>query len=192
MLLTIETITKNFGGLSALQELSLEVKAGEILGLIGPNGSGKTTLFNVISGFLPPSTGKIFFNGEDITGLSPGPDSPERAGSHLPGKRSLYAAIGLGQSDHRPSPDDQGQFLGLLLNRSQGQVRRSGCRQERSGDIRTYLDLLAVKDEAAQNLPHGYQRALGVAIALAAQPRLLLLDEPLTGMNPEESRSLSD
>ena len=106
MLLTIETITKNFGGLSALRELSFEVQAGEILGLIGPNGSGKTTLFNVISGFLPPSAGKVFFNGEDITGSSSGPDSPERTGPHLSGEQPLYASFGLGECPYRPSPAD--------------------------------------------------------------------------------------
>ena len=89
MLLNIENVTKNFGGLAALWKLSFQVNEGEILGLLGPNGSGKTTLFNVVSGFFPPSAGRIFFDGKDITGLEAPPDCQNRGGAHLPGDQSF-------------------------------------------------------------------------------------------------------
>jgi branched-chain amino acid transport system ATP-binding protein len=187
MILTVENVSKTFGGLSALTRFNLEVKAGEILGLIGPNGSGKTTLFNVISGFFPPSTGRILFNGREITGL--------RADQIA--RRGLVRTFqGTALFSQRTVMDNliiahhlmiKAGFLGLLLNLSKARREETAVRKS-ALDILTYLDLMAVKDEAAHNLPHGHQRALGVAIALAAQPRLLLLDEPLTGMNPEESR----
>jgi branched-chain amino acid transport system ATP-binding protein len=186
MLLTIETITKNFGGLSALRELSFEVQAGEILGLIGPNGSGKTTLFNVISGFLPPSAGKVIFKGEEITGLRP--DRIARKGlvrtfqgNNLFLHRSVWENVLI--AHHLLI---KANFLELLLNRSRAKSGEAAAAKS-SSEILDYLGLLQLKEELARNLPQGYQRALGVAVALAAQPRLLLLDEPLAGMNPEES-----
>jgi branched-chain amino acid transport system ATP-binding protein len=189
MTLKVENISKHFGGLTALREVNFQVGQGEILGLIGPNGSGKTTLFNVISGFLPPSEGKVFFNGKDITGLRP---------DQIAHKGLVRTFQGNNLFMHRTVLDNvliahhlmiKANFFELFLNRGRAKTSETTVRKN-SLEILEYLGLGAVKGELAQNLPHGHQRALGVAIALSASPRLLLLDEPLTGMNVEESRRL--
>jgi branched-chain amino acid transport system ATP-binding protein len=187
MILEITEISKNFGGLAALSDLSFQVEPGTILGLIGPNGAGKTTLFNVVSGFFSPTFGKVFFNGEDITGLRP--DQIAKKGlvrtfqaiqlfKHQTVLENVIIAHHLRVKAH---------FWELLLNNTRTKSDEANARKS-SLEILEYMDLIGLKDERAQNLPHGHQRALGVAIAMAAQPRLLLLDEPLTGMNPEEAR----
>jgi branched-chain amino acid transport system ATP-binding protein len=191
MLLSIENVTKNFGGLAALSNLSFQVKEGEILGLLGPNGSGKTTLFNVISGFFPPSAGKVFFKGRDITGYRPDKISGfglvrTFQGTNLFKNRTVWENVVI--AHHLMI---KANFLELLLNQARAKTSEATV-EKHSLEILEYLGLSTVKKDPAQNLPHGLQRALGVAIALAARPRLLLLDEPLTGMNPEESRKFVD
>jgi branched-chain amino acid transport system ATP-binding protein len=186
MILEIKEISKHFGGLAALSELSFQVEPATILGLIGPNGAGKTTLFNVISGFFSPTFGKVFFNGEDITGLRPDQIA----------KRGLVRTFqGANLFKHKKVLENviiahhlrvKANFWELLLGNARAKAEETDARKS-SLDILEYMDLMSLKDELAQNLPHGHQRALGIAMAMAAQPRLLLLDEPLTGMNPEES-----
>lgn len=187
MILEIKEISKHFGGLAALSGLNLEIESGKILGLIGPNGAGKTTLFNVITGFLPPTSGRVFFSGEDITGLRP---------DQIAAKGLVRTFQGTNLFKHRTILDNlivahhlriKSGFWGLLFNHTRARSEEAAIRKS-SLDILDYMNLMDLKEELAQNLPHGYQRALGMAIALAARPRLLLLDEPLTGMNPEESR----
>lgn len=187
MILEIRDISKHFGGLAALSNLSFEIEAGEILGLIGPNGAGKTTLFNVISGFFHPTYGRVFFNGGDVTGLRP--DQVAQRGlvrtfqsTNLFKQKTVLENLIIAYHLQVKCG-----FLGLLLNSIQAKFDETAARQS-SLEILDYMNLMDLKEELAQNLPHGYQRALGVAIALASRPRLLLLDEPLTGMNPEESR----
>ncbi len=187
MILEIKDISKHFGGLAALSNLSFQIELGEILGLIGPNGAGKTTLFNVITGFFPPTYGSVFFNGEDVTGLRP--DQVAQRGlvrtfqsTNLFKHKTVLENLVIAHQLRVKSG-----FLGLLLNSNRAKSDENAARKS-SLEILEYMNLAGLKDELAQNLPHGYQRALGVAIALAARPRLLLLDEPLTGMNPEESR----
>ena len=187
MLLKIDNISKNFGGLAALWKLSFEVNEGEILGLLGPNGSGKTTLFNVISGFFPPSAGRIFFDGKEITGFRP--DRVAKIGlvrtfqgTNLFKNRTVWENVVI--AHHLMI---KANFLQLLLNQAIAKSDEATA-EKHAREILEYLGLLEVREEPAQNLPHGLQRAMGVAIALAARPRLLLLDEPLTGMHPEESR----
>jgi branched-chain amino acid transport system ATP-binding protein len=191
MLLKIDNISKNFGGLAALWNLSFQVNEGEILGLLGPNGSGKTTLFNVISGFFPPSAGRVFFNGRDITGYRPHKIAQfglvrTFQGTNLFKNRTVWENVVI--AHHLMI---KANFLELLLNQARAKTSEAAV-EKNSLEILEYLGLSAVREDPAQNLPHGLQRALGVAIALAAQPRLLLLDEPLTGMNPEESRKFID
>ena len=187
MILEIKDISKHFGGLSALSEVSFSLNSGEILGLIGPNGAGKTTLFNVLTGFFPPTYGSVIFQGDDITGLRP--DQVARKGlvrtfqstnlfQHKTVLENLVIAHHL---------QVQSGFWGLLGNSVQARADEGAARRG-SLEILEYMNLTDLKDEMAHNLPHGHQRALGVAIALAARPKLMLLDEPLTGMNPEESR----
>jgi len=187
MILEIKDISKHFGGLAALSGLSFEIHSGEILGLIGPNGAGKTTLFNVISGFFPPTSGKVMFEGTDITGLRP---------DQIAQKGVVRTFQGVNLFKHRTVLENliiahhlqvKANFWELLFNNARAKSDEIAARKS-SLDILGYMGLMGLKDELAQNLAHGHQRALGVAIAMAARPRLLLLDEPLTGMNAEESR----
>jgi branched-chain amino acid transport system ATP-binding protein len=186
MLLEVKELCKEFGGLMAVDHLDVAVEQGEILGLIGPNGAGKTTFFNVISGFLRPTSGKVWFNGEDISGLSPSKIARKRlvrtfqANSLFDDKtvienlilaHHLYAKAGI---------------LRALLN-APAYRRQEREIINRSLDILKLLNFTGSEDELAHNLPHGHQRALGVAMALAADPLLLLLDEPATGLNPNEA-----
>ena len=187
MILDVKEISKHFGGLAALSDLSFVIQSGEILGLIGPNGAGKTTLFNVISGFFSPTHGKVFFNGEDVTGLRP----DQRA------QRGLVRTFqSTNLFKHKTVVDNliiahhlrlESGFLGLLVNTKRAKKEEAAAYKS-CLEILEYMGMADLKDELTQNLPHGHQRSLGVAIALAARPRLLLMDEPLTGMNPEESR----
>jgi len=187
MILEIKDISKHFGGLAALSGVSFTLEPGEILGLIGPNGAGKTTLFNVVTGFLPPTYGNITFQGEDITGLRP--DQVARKGL-------VRTFQGTNLFQHKTVLENliiahhlqvQSAIFALLGDSARARAEEAAARKG-SLEILEYMRLSDLKDEMAHNLPHGHQRALGVAIALATRPKLMLLDEPLTGMNPEESR----
>jgi branched-chain amino acid transport system ATP-binding protein len=182
-LLETRQLTKRFDGLAAVNGLDLSVEPGEIVGLIGPNGAGKTTCFNLLSGFLPPTAGTIRFDGEDITGLR----------SHLIVRRGLVRTFQL-TTLFQEMTALENVLLGLHLH-SQTSVRqllfsrRPFPREEidRSREVLEFVGLAAHGGQPAKNLPHGHQRILGIAMALAARPRLLLLDEPVTGMNLGES-----
>ena len=182
-LLETRRLTKRFDGLAAVNGLDLLVEEGEIVGLIGPNGAGKTTCFNLLSGFLPPTAGTIRFAGEDITGQR----------SHRIVRRGLVRTFQL-TTLFQEMTVLENVLLGLHLHsrRDLGQVlfsRRPFPREEieRGREVLEFGGLSAYVDQPAKNLPHGHQRILGIAMALAARPRLLLLDEPVTGMNLDES-----
>ena len=182
-LLETRKLTKRFDGLAAVNDVDLAVEEGEIVGLIGPNGAGKTTCFNLLSGFLQPTAGTIRFAGEDITGLR----------SHRIVRRGLVRTFQLTMLFQEMTALEN-VLLGLHLHstRSLRQVllsRRPFPRGEieRSREVLEFAGLSAHVDHLAKNLPHGHQRILGIAMALAARPRLLLLDEPVTGMNLDES-----
>ena len=182
-LLETRNLTKRFDGLAAVNGVDLTVGEGEIVGLIGPNGAGKTTCFNLLSGFLRPTAGTISFDGRDITGLR----------SHrivqlglvrtfqlttLFAEMTVLENVLLGL--HLRSRTDVGQLL--FKHRSFPTHEIDECRS-----VLEFVGLAAQSGQLAKNLPHGYQRVLGIAMALAARPRLLLLDEPVTGMNLDES-----
>jgi branched-chain amino acid transport system ATP-binding protein len=190
-LLEVRKLTKHFGGLVALSDFDLDVNQGEILGIIGPNGSGKTTLFNLISGVLLPTGGNIKFKNENIGGYRPDKIVQKGvvrtwqattlfknmtvlenvvAGCHLWTKAGLWQSV----------------FYTSSFRNEEKVVRQKAM------DILEYMGLAQLSNELAKNLPHGYQRALGVSIALAADPELLMLDEPMTGMNPKETLTMMD
>ena len=182
-LLETRNLTKHFGGLAAVSRLDLTVEEGEVVGLIGPNGAGKTTCFNLLSGFIPPTAGTIRFNGEDITRLRP----------HQVVKRGLVRTFQL-TTLFQEMTALENVLLGLHLysRTGLGQVlfsRRMFPPDEVacSREVLEFTGLASHADQLAKNLPHGHQRVLGIAMALAARPRLLLLDEPVTGMNLDES-----
>ena len=188
-LLSLQEVTKIFGGLIAVNDLSFSVDAGSIVGLIGPNGAGKTTVFNCITGNYTPERGRIFFDGEPITGLKPHrvvelgiarTFQSIRLFGKLPVLENVLVA--------RHMRLKAGLFASMLHVNQQEERR---IRQE-SLDLLDMLGLGDVAQEKASSLPYGKQRYLEIARALATEPRLLLLDEPAAGMNPQETDELSD
>jgi len=169
-LLVVQDLSRRFGGLLAVNDLSFDVRQGEILGLIGPNGAGKSTTFNVISGFYRPTAGRLSFRGEDITGMSASAIS----------RRGLVRTFQHGSLLRDMSVRDN------LLVGALRAVRDRRVRQQHVHEIAEMLALGGSLDTTAGSLPHGRQRMLSIAIALAARPTLLCLDEPLTGLNSTE------
>ena len=188
-LLRLEGVTRRFGGLTAVGNVSLSIEQGQLFGLIGPNGAGKTTLFNLITGVYTPDEGSMELNGKSLDGLKPHQlaalgisrtfqnirlfgsmnalDNVKTA-CHMRKKSSLWNSIIRSASFLRSEAETESFCLGPL-------------------------DLLQLKQyahEEARNLPYGHQRRLEIARALATQPKLLLLDEPAAGMNPQESQDL--
>ena len=210
--LRIEDVTMQFGGVVAVNNLSMEINEGEIVSLIGPNGAGKTTVFNAVTGVYPPTNGQVLFHGEPI------------ACNHPHGKmRKLYAGENLGKYtkvvEHTPDfiakKGIARTFQNIrlfktmtvfenvlvakhmrrrsnlftatfMLNRKEEKKMRQECLE-----LLEILGLSDVKDEVAANLPYGKQRHLEIARALATEPTLLLLDEPAAGMNPQENNELT-
>jgi branched-chain amino acid transport system ATP-binding protein len=178
-------MSKFFGGLAAVSDLTMEIHQGSILGLIGPNGAGKTTTFSVITGDYPPTEGEILFEGQNIGGLQP----------HEVAQRGIVRSFQLNTLFPHLTVKEN-VLLGFHLRSTIGfweglintgsNRRKEGELSKAAEDVLSFMGLAAYTNEHALNLPHGYQRALGIAIALAAQPKILLLDEPLTGMNPKE------
>jgi len=187
MILELNKIGKYFGGLAALSEVTFQIEPGMILGLIGPNGAGKTTLYNVISGFLSPTFGTVYFDGKDITGLRPDQIAKKGLVRTFQGTNIFKQKTVLENLVVAHHLQVRANFWDLLANNSRAKSAEADVLQK-SLEILRYMGLIDMKDEVAQKLPHGHQRALGVAIAMAARPKLLLLDEPLTGMNPHESQ----
>jgi len=185
MLLEISGLTKYFGGLAAVQEFNMYVNEGEIVGLIGPNGAGKTTLFNLVTGILRPTKGKVMFDGRDITGKRPhevaelGIGRTFQLNPLFPNFTVLENVVASFELHPRSS------LLDAFFNTSTYR-RNEKYILEQSLEIMQLVGLDKVKDELAKNLPHGYQKMLGMARALAVKPKLLLLDEPIAGMNPDE------
>jgi branched-chain amino acid transport system ATP-binding protein len=186
--LSVKGLAVHFGGLVAIAEMTLEVREGEVLSLIGPNGAGKTTAFNAITGYLPPAGGEILYRGTRLHGLKP--NQIAELGvvrtfqkTSVFGGRTVLANILIGlhlRSKQRP--------LAIILGLP------SVAREERAleAEARRILEIVGLSARAAElgsALPYGEQRLLEIAIALAAQPRLLLLDEPVSGMNPAETAS---
>lgn len=172
-LLTAERISRRFGGIVAVSDFSFEIRPGEVMGLIGPNGAGKSTTFNVISGFYKPSSGRLTFQGEDITGLS----APAIS------RRGLVRTFQHGSLLREMSVHDN-ILIGTLRA-----VRHNAERESRVRETAELLGLGRLLDATAGSLPHGLQRMLSIAIAFAARPKLLCLDEPLTGLNSTEAAS---
>jgi len=185
MLLEISGLTKYFGGLAAVQEFNMYVNEGEIVGLIGPNGAGKTTLFNLVTGILRPTKGKVMFDGRDITGKRPhkvaelGIGRTFQLNPLFPNFTVLENVVASFELHPRSS------LLDAFFNTSTYR-RNEAYILEQSLEIMQLVGLNKVKDELAKNLPHGYQKMLGIARALAVKPKLLLVDEPIAGMNPDE------
>jgi branched-chain amino acid transport system ATP-binding protein len=182
-LLEISDLTKHFFRLSALTRVSLSVEPGELLGLIGPNGSGKTTLFNCVTGVLRPSGGQVRFAGHDITGLTA--DAVARRGiSRTFQLIQVFPEMTVLENMLMAAQERAGTMLGRLLRR--------GERPEiaRAMQLLQYLGIAAFADTLASNLSYGQQKLLDFGMALMPAPRLILLDEPLAGVNPTMIKAL--
>ena len=190
-MLEVRGLTKHFDGLTALSDLDFSIRPGEIVGVIGPNGAGKTTLFNVLTGFLKPSGGQIRFQGQDIVGLKPS----RIAGLGLVRTWQLVNLIGS-QSvyDNLLTACHLQYRIGLAGSILGGRSSREEARRVagKAEELLVGMGLDRVKEETASSLSHGLQRLLGVCLALAARPRLLLLDEPAAGMSAAETASLME
>jgi branched-chain amino acid transport system ATP-binding protein len=184
--LEIEGLSKRFGGLAAVSELSFAVEPRSIVGLIGPNGAGKTTAFNLITGLIPPTAGEVRFNGRRITGLAPY-DIARMGLVRTFQATVLYPDASVLENVLRGCAlrNRAGFWSGLLGSRAA--QREEADTRARALDILRFVELDGVRSEAARNLPYGHQKALGIAIGLATRPECMLLDEPVAGMNPEET-----
>lgn len=184
-ILYLEGVSKRFGGLLALNDFGMSLDEGEILGLIGPNGAGKSTCFSIIRGLHYPTSGRIILKGNDITGL-PFHKIAERGIAHTFQANVLFRELTV--LDNVIVGHHVRTFHGFwkyLLNTPEIQREAKSIRKD-SEEILSSLGLLQLKEELARNLPHGYQRLLGIGIAIASRPSVLLLDEPFTGMNDNE------
>jgi branched-chain amino acid transport system ATP-binding protein len=186
-LLEVRNLTRRFGGLKAVGDLSFSVARGAIHGLIGPNGAGKTTTFNLISGFYAPSGGRIFYDGRDVTGSRTSALAQKGLIRTFQGTTLFQQFSVLDNVRVGCHCGAQASLLGRVLG-ADAHLERAADQKAR--EVLAFFDLAALADDPTASLPHGHQRALGMAVALAADPRLLLLDEPFTGMNAEETRRM--
>ena len=189
-LLAVESVSKSFGGLKAVSGISLNVTQGEICSVIGPNGAGKTTLFNVISGVLRPTEGRILFDSTDLAGVS----------------ASRFAAIGIGRTFQNLALFKHGTAAENILTgrhthlRSSvieavlyfGRTRREEIEaRRRVEEIIEFLEIEHIRDAIVGTLSYGQQKRVELARALACEPKLLLLDEMVSGMNQEETEDIA-
>jgi ABC-type branched-subunit amino acid transport system ATPase component len=185
VLLDIQNLTKHFGGLVAVNDLNLSVHKGEILGLIGPNGAGKSTIIGMISSAISPTRGKCIFKDENITGLPSYRVSKKGIarvfqGNVLFHNLTVVKNVLVGMHNR-----DNVGFWGSLIGNSRSHKLEKAM-NEKAMNILDQVGLEGKADDIAVNLSHGNQRLLCLAVALAGDPELLLLDEPVTGMNAEE------
>lgn len=187
--LAIRKLTKFFGGLVAVQELDMEVSQSEIVGLIGPNGAGKSTALNMIDGTLRPGHGEVIFDGEDITRL-PTHQRAQRGIGRVFQEDLLFGNFKVIENVRVGLHLQSKIGLSDIFLNTRSKHRQEKVLQEKAFGALEFVGLAEYADELAINLPHGRQRLLSLAIALAIEPRLLLLDEPVTGMNAEEVETM--
>jgi branched-chain amino acid transport system ATP-binding protein len=182
-LLEIKDLTKRFFSFSALNGVNLAVEPGELLGIIGPNGSGKSTLFNCVTGVLRPSGGRVRFKGKDITGLSA--DAVYRRGIARTFQLiQLFPEMTVLENMLMAAQEGQGTLLGRLVHRVETAAT------DRAIGRLEYLGIAGLKDNPASNLSYGQQKLLDFGMALMPEPEIVLLDEPLAGVNPTMIKSL--
>lgn len=194
-ILQVEAVTKHYGGLTAVDGVSTAVPLGSIFGLIGPNGAGKTTLFNCITGMIRTSTGSIRFSpreGEiDLVGLKPEAVTALGVARTFQTTRVFPNLSTLDNVRIGRHAKMRSSFFGAVL-RTPGQRAEELETNEKALEELAFVGLEAYSGGLARSLPYGLQRRLEIARALATEPRLLLLDEPAAGMNPQETRELME
>lgn len=187
--LEVQNLRRTFGGVTALDNVNLQLFEGEILGLIGPNGAGKTTLFNIVTGLTRPSSGMVVFKGEDITGLKPHAIARKGIGrtfQHLAlwrdqtvaenVRNALYMHAGLG-------------VAGSLIH-APGYRKQVRVVDNEVAELLGFVGMQERSRQLAKTLSHGYQKTLSLAIGMAVKPSVLLLDEPLAALNPERANHI--
>ena len=189
-MLKCDDVTRRFGGLVAVDKVSLEMHSGELVGLIGPNGAGKTTFFNCITGFNPPNEGQISFLDEEITGLKPFMVAKKGIGRTFQNLRimpnmTVFDNVSVG------AIGKQGHSLKNTLL-SIGQSKADKSISEMTWSILERVQLTDKAGELAANLSYGRRKVLEIGRALATEPKLLILDEPAAGLNHHETRELAD
>ena len=188
----IDQLSISFGGLVAVDRVSLQVKSGSIFSIIGPNGAGKTTIFNCISGLYKPDSGKILFNGEDLTGLKPHRVAQKGIARtfqniELFSRMTTMENLMLGRHIHMKT----GVWSGATFFRRGSKAAREEIEHRaRVEKIIGLLDLQSARNQFVGSLPYGTQKLIELGRALALEPKLLLLDEPSAGMNSEEKQDL--
>ena len=184
-LLQLRSVSRRFGALQALSDISLNVEPGELRAVIGPNGAGKTTLFNLISGFFPPSNGEIVFDGEAIQRISPA--SLVRRGIIRTFQiTEIFLSLSVRENLRIAAEVAMGQSARPWVSRAQ-----RAAIENRVDELMQLVGLTGKDDRIAGELSHGDQRVVEVGIALSRQPKLLLLDEPTAGMSDEETQLMT-
>lgn len=190
-ILTVKNLTKRFDGLVANQDISFDVVQGSITAVIGPNGAGKTTFFNMVTGVYKPTEGSILLEGQSLVGLKPHTISRKGIARtfqniRLFGNISVLENVMVGLHNRL-----KGNLLGIILSLPSSR-REEAYAQEEAYRILEYVGLADFLNDEAQSLSYGAQRRLEIARALATKPKILLLDEPAAGMNPRETKELTD
>jgi len=188
-LLRVEAVSKSFGGLKALDHVSLETPASTIVGLIGPNGSGKTTLVNVVTGQYPADGGNIFFNGEDITGLQPHEIAHKRLVRSFQITR-VFPKMTVLENMLVAPPHQTGEALVSVFARRRRIMSQEKELARRALDLLRFLEIAHLCDEYAANLSGGQQKLLELGRSLMCNPLMILLDEPVAGVNPTLARKI--
>lgn len=188
-LLKVDNLGITFGGLKAVQKVDMYMNRGELIGLIGPNGAGKTTTFNMLTGVYTPTEGSIMFDGKSISGLDPYKVTRggiSRTFQNIRLFKELSVLDNVKVANHGLAKHNLLSSIFRLPSHFKGEAKM----EEESLSFLKIFGLDVYKDELAKNLPYGMQRRLEIARALAAGPKLLLLDEPAAGMNPQETHDL--
>ena len=188
-LLEINNMTKTFGGLKAISDVTFSLEKGRIVSIIGPNGAGKTTFFNTLTGIYKPDGGTITFNGKSLVGLRPDQIAARGIARTFQNIRlfpdmTVIENILVGMHIHFKQSPFQTLFRLPAFKKEEAEAEKKAAR------LMQYVGLKRVENELAKNLPYGAQRRLEIARALAADPLLLLLDEPAAGMNPQETEDM--
>jgi branched-chain amino acid transport system ATP-binding protein len=185
-LLVAEQVRKEFGGLVATNDVDFTIPRGSVVSLIGPNGAGKTTFFNMLTGVYKPTAGQIVFDGDDVTGKPPHAITERGIGRTFQNIRLFQNMTALENVMVGMHARLRGGILGSIVRTPRIRREEAGAR-DRGRELLEYCGLRRKEDEIARELSYGDQRRLEVARALATQPKLILLDEPTAGMNPQET-----
>lgn len=188
-LLRIEGLTKYFHGLAAVQDVDFSVRSGEKVGLIGPNGAGKTTLFNLVGGVYRPTRGRVFFREEEITGFFPHEIARKGIGRTFQETRIFEEETILQNLKMGCHVWLRSGLAGALF-RTPAFLKEERLSREKAQEILGLIGLLSLQEERARNVPQSARKKLAIALALAAEPKILLFDEPFAGLNPQEAEEV--